>query len=73
MDYHEVTLARYMDKVDEEERLNDAIDRVLTEIEEDYPNVLPDDFDECWKIGYDIVVNEHNIESYMEDYINKEN
>ena len=73
MDYHEYTLMKYMEKVDEDERLNDAIDAVLSEIEENYPDVLPDDFDECWKIGFDIVTNDYNIASYMEDYINKEN
>ena len=69
MDYHETTLARYMDEVSKEEALNDAIERTLVKIEEEYPNVLPDDFDACYEIGYDIVINDRNIDSYMEDYI----
>ena len=69
MDWHEYTLMKYMEKVDEEERLNDAIEKVLEEIDEMFPNVLPDDFDQCCDIGYDIVTNDYNARSYMENWI----
>lgn len=73
MDYHETTLANYMKQISEEEAMNDAIENVLIQIEEKYPNVLPDDFDDCYNIGYDIVINDRNIDSYMEDYIKENN
>lgn len=69
MDWHEYTLQKYMEQVDEEERLNDAIDKVLEEIEEKMPNALPDDFDTCSEIGYDIVMNDYDPIAYMEDWL----
>jgi hypothetical protein len=73
MDYHEFTLARYMDKVEEEERMTDAIVHVLEDIEQAFPNVLPDDEDICFNIGLDIVENEYDPVDYMEDWIEKHN